>query len=381
MRFLLASDSFKHALPAAEACRAMAGGLEDGCAEANIRQVPLADGGEGTAALLAQQAGGKLLPETVLDPLGKPVSAAWGWCGRRRTAYIDLASASGLERLAAGERNPLHTSTFGTGQLIRAALRKGAQTIFLGLGGSATHDLGLGMAAALGCRFLDARGEEVAPRGHSLSRIRQLDTSGLDARLSAARLEVLCDVTHPLTGPEGAAHTFAAQKGAGPAGIERLENGSRRVARLLEEHAGQPIAEVPGSGAAGGSAAGAMALLGGRLRPGVEVVLDEVRIREHLSWCDWVITGEGRLDETSLKGKVVGGLLRAASTLNRPVLVLCGQLALPPQQWTEAGIRAAWSINSGTPTVAEALERTAAGLYGATLAIGRVLCFQTKNFP
>jgi len=381
MRFLLASDSFKHALPAAKACRAMARGLADGCPEVEIRQVPLADGGEGTAALLTQQAGGEGLADLVRDPLGNSVLASWGWIARRRTAYIDLASASGLERLAEGERNPMYTSTFGTGQLIRAALDKGAETIFLGLGGSATHDLGLGMAAALGCRFLDARGSAIVPKGHTLSQIRQLDTSGLDTRLSGVRLEVLCDVRHTLTGPESAARVFAAQKGADPAGIEQLESGSRRLARLLEEHAGRPIAAVPGSGAAGGSAAGAMALLGGRLRSGIEVVLNEVGIQQHLVWCDWVITGEGRLDETSLQGKVVGGLLRAANARSKPVLVLCGRLALPPQTWASAGICAAWSINSGALPLAEALARTPAELYSSTLAISRLLCFRNKNFP
>jgi len=381
MRLLIASDSFKHALPAGEVCRTLARGLSTGFPSALCRELPLSDGGEGTAALLTRNAGGETIRQMVEDPLARPVEAAWGWNAAEKTAFIDLASASGLERLKAGEQQPLHTSTFGTGQLLRAALERGAEKILLGLGGSATHDLGLGMAAALGCRFFDEQDQEVRPNGLALRRIRRFDTRGIAPRWKRIQLMVLCDVDHLLLGPKGAAHTFAPQKGAGPADVDELERGSRQAAKLLEEYTGQPVSTLPGSGAAGGAAAGALALLGGRLHSGIQLVLDQVHIDEHLAWCQLVLSGEGQLDETSLQGKVVGGLLEAAKRHHRPMLVLGGRIDLSARQWSAAGIQAAWSISPGPEPLSEALSQTQSRLFDNAMALGRLMRLKTENLP
>ena len=316
MRVLLAPDSFKGSLGAAEAAAAMARGVE--AAGGGIDLCPLADGGEGTLDVLSgAMPGAEVRQATVTGPLGRPVTARWLLDGT--TAVVELAQAAGLERVPADRRNPRRTTTFGVGELIRHALDAGATELLLTLGGSATNDGGAGCAQALGWRFRDTAGCVHPPiTGGDLARLVAVDGTGVDPRLRACRVRAACDVTNPLCGAHGAAAVFGPQKGADAAAVTALDAGLARLAALCP-HAN---ADAPGTGAAGGMGFGAVAFLGAALEPGIDLVLDAVRFRERASRADLILTGEGRFDATSLRGKVISGVLRGAGAT--PVIALVG---------------------------------------------------------
>ena len=337
LRLLVAPDKFRGSLSAQEAAEAIAAGAAD-AAQAlgralDIRLQPVADGGEGIVAA-ALAAGYRAHPVTVPGPLGDPVKAvlASGRAGDGTVqVVVELASASGLALLPGGRgdaRTALDAGSRGAGELVLAALDDGATRVVLGLGGSACTDGGTGLATALGLRFLDVDGRDLAPGGGALTGLDRIDTTGRDPRLDTVEVVVACDVDNPLTGPRGAAAVFGRQKGAGPAEVAALDDGLRRLADVLRRETGADVATTPGAGAAGGAGAGVMALLGARLVPGTDLVLDLVGFDTALTGCDLVVTGEGSFDAQSLGGKAPVGVARRASAHAVPVVVLAGRVDL-----------------------------------------------------
>ncbi|MGE0028295.1 MAG: glycerate kinase [Thermoleophilia bacterium] len=368
---VVAPAPFKGALPAAAAARAVAAGVRLVIPAIETRVVPVADGGEGTLDALVAAAGGRRRGVAAADPLGRPVEAGLGELPGG-VAVVELAQASGYERLAPAERDPERTGTWGTGDLIRAALDLGARRIVVGVGGSATTDGGLGLVRALGIRALDADGAELEGRGADMARVAALDLSGRDPRLDDVAIQVACDVDNPFHGPRGAAHVFGPQKGASPEAVARLDAGLARLAGVVRAATGTDLQDVPGAGAAGGAAGALHALLGAELVPGARLVLDAVRFRERLEGAALCITGEGRLDETSLAGKAPAAVAAACGEAGVPCVALCGEVGLGPGAARRAGFAAALPIGRAQRPLAEALAATEADLAAAGAAVAGI---------
>lgn len=353
-RVLVAADKFKGSLTAVEVAERVTAGLRRVLPGLEVEALPVADGGDGTVAA-AVAAGFERREVRVAGPLGDEVTAAYAL--REGTAVVEMAEASGLQRLPAGVFAPLTASTYGSGELLRAALDAGARTIVFGVGGSATTDGGAGMLSALGARFLDADGEPVPPGGGGLAELATADLSGLDPRLTEVQLVLASDVDNPLTGPKGAAAVYGPQKGASPDDVAALDTALAHFAKVLEGPVGAKAAEYaasPGAGAAGGIGYGAL-LLGARFRPGIEVMLDVLGFAPALDRADLVITGEGSLDEQTLHGKAPAGVAAAARAADKDVVAVCGRLALPPQTLGRAGIRRAYPLTDAEPDVAKCI--------------------------
>lgn len=357
MKILICPDSFKDALPAAEAARAIACGIARTGNEVVTIECPLADGGEGSLDALIAATGAERRTAEVHDALGRPSRADWGWLPASRTAYVELAEASGLQQLTPSERTALHSTTHGVGELIRAALDAGAEHLLLTLGGSATNDGGAGMLNALGARLLDAEGHELAPGGAALERLVELDLSGLDTRLGGLVVEAAVDVDNPLLGNRGASAVFGPQKGATAADVERLDAALTRFADFAAKALGEDHRDLAGAGAAGGMGFAARAFLGAKLRPGIELVMAQAGFAALLDDADLVITGEGQLDGQSLAGKTPVGVSRAARRRGVPVVVLAGRLAPGWQAAFDEGVTAAFALADGPMALDEALER------------------------
>ena len=322
---VVACDAFKGSVSAARAAAAIARGLLRSLPGLRVEAVPVADGGEGTVEAVVQAAGGRVVPVSVTGPLGRPVEAYLGVLPGG-DVVVEVASACGLPLVPAGRRDPRVTTSYGVGELVRAALDRGARRVIVGLGGSATVDGGAGLAQALGARLLDADGRELGPGGAELGRLARIETDGLDPRLKEAEVVVACDVSNPLHGPEGAALVYGPQKGADPAVARELDGHLRHLAEVIRRDLGVDVANVPGAGAAGGMGAALLAFCRGRLRPGVEVVLEAVGLEARLQEADLVITGEGRLDRQTAYGKAPAGVGRLARRLQVPALALCGSI-------------------------------------------------------
>ncbi|GHJ99563.1 glycerate kinase [Streptomyces sp. Y2F8-2] len=353
-RVLIAADKFKGSLTAVQVAERVATGLRRVVPDLEVEALPVADGGDGTVAA-AVAAGFERREVRVAGPLGHEVTAAFALRGD--TAVVEMAEASGLQRLPAGVFAPLTASTYGSGELLRAALDAGARTIVFGVGGSATTDGGAGMLTALGARFLDAEGEPVAPGGGGLAELARADLSGLDPRLASVDLILASDVDNPLTGPKGAPAVYGPQKGASPDDVETLDAALAHCAKVLEEAIGARAAEyavAPGAGAAGGIGYGAL-LLGARFRPGIEVMLDVLGFAPALERASLVITGEGSLDEQTLHGKAPAGVAAAARAAGKEVVAVCGRLALPPEALKRAGIGRAYPLTEAEPDVARCI--------------------------
>ncbi|MEL7982374.1 glycerate kinase [Vreelandella titanicae] len=359
MNVLLCPDSFKDALSAQDAATAMARGVQRAAPEAHIQVCPLADGGEGSLDALIAATGAERRQLNVQDALGRPRQAAWGWLSDQRTAFIELAEASGLQHLAADERNALHTSTFGVGELLLAALDQGAEKALLLLGGSATNDGGAGMLQALGARFLDQHGEPLPPGGAALNQLASLELDGLDPRLAKFSLEAAVDVDNPLLGERGASAVFGPQKGASPEEVEQLDRALGHFADISTHALSDDYRMLPGVGAAGGMGFAAKAFLNATLKPGIEMIMQQAGMASLLARADLVITGEGRLDGQSLSGKTPIGVSRAAKRLHKPVIVLAGSLGDGWQACFDEGVTAAFALADGPMTLADALPRTA----------------------
>ncbi|WP_031042150.1 glycerate kinase [Streptomyces sp. NRRL F-5650] len=351
-RVLVAADKFKGSLTAVEVAERVTAGLRRVVPDLLVEALPVADGGDGTVAA-AVAAGFERREIRVAGPLGDAVTAAYAL--REGTAVVEMAEASGLQRLPDGVLAPLTSSTYGSGELLRAALDAGARTIVFGVGGSATTDGGAGMLAALGARFLDADGAPVAPGGGGLAALASADLSGLDPRLSEVELVLASDVDNPLTGPKGAPAVYGPQKGATPQDVTALDAALAHFAKVLEQTEGvgaraAEYAASPGAGAAGGIGFGAM-LLGARFRPGIEVMLDVLGFAPALERAELVITGEGSLDEQTLHGKAPAGVAAAARAAGKEVVAVCGRLALPAETLGRAGIRRAYPLTDVEPDV------------------------------
>ena len=359
MNVLLCPDSFKDALSAQDAATAMARGVQRAAPEAHIQVCPLADGGEGSLDALIAATGAERRQLNVQDALGRPRQAAWGWLSDQRTAFIELAEASGLQHLAADERNALHTSTFGVGELLLTALDQGAEKALLLLGGSATNDGGAGMLQALGARFLDQHGEPLPPGGAALNQLASLELDGLDPRLAKFSLEAAVDVDNPLLGERGASAVFGPQKGASPEEVEQLDRALGHFADISTHALSDDYRMLPGAGAAGGMGFAAKAFLNATLKPGIEMIMQQAGMASLLARADLVITGEGRLDGQSLSGKTPIGVSRAAKRLHKPVIVLAGSLGDGWQACFDEGVTAAFALADGPMTLADALPRTA----------------------
>jgi glycerate kinase len=355
MKIVVASDSFKDCLGARAVCETMAAGVREALPEAEIVCVPLADGGEGTADVLMQAMGGQRIVKLVNGPLpGKRVKAGYIWCEQDRIAIVEMAQASGLQRLKLKDRHPLETTSLGTGQLILAAVKKGAQRILLTVGGSATVDLGIGMASALGWQFLGHQGETLEPVGSNLLKVQKIVPPKEPWRVP---VEVLCDVTNPLLGYHGAAQVFAPQKGATRGDVVLLEVGLTQVVSVIKEQFAIDIQGIPGGGAAGGLAAGARVFLNATLVRGIDQVLERTGFQGVIQDADWVITGEGRLDMQSLGGKVVSGVTQACQRKPAKVAVFAGQVDLSEEVCQHHGIDYAMACTPHTLSKSQSLKK------------------------
>jgi glycerate kinase len=325
MRIVVAPQEFKGTLTAQEAAQAMAEGARRALPDAGIDEIPMSDGGPGLVQALISATGGHTIRTNVQDPLGRPVVAEWGLL-EDGSAVIEMAAAAGLWRLGDGERDARVTTTYGVGELIRAALDAGCTRLIVGLGGSATNDGGAGMAAALGARFFDSDGHDLPPGGAMLRRLARIDISRLDSRLAQCEIVAAADVTNPLCGPKGASLVYGPQKGASADTARELDAALRHYASIVERDLGVSVLDASGAGAAGGLGAGMIGFLRAHLRPGIDVVAEAVRLQERLQGADLVLTGEGRLDGQTGYGKTVSGLARLGRECAVPVIVIAGAL-------------------------------------------------------
>ena len=344
MKIVVAPDSFKGSVSALEAAYAIEQGIRRVFPEAVIEKVPMADGGEGTVQSLVDATGGHIHTRRVLAPLGNEVDAKFGILADGETAVIEMASASGLTLVAPDQRNPLLTTTYGTGQLIHAALEAGCRCLIIGIGGSATNDGGVGMAEALGVRSLDADGKQILRGGGNLGQLRSIDITGLHPAIAEAETVVACDVNNPLTGPEGASHVYGPQKGATPEMIETLDECLGHFDEILTETLGRSFNDIPGAGAAGGLGAGLMAFLNAELKLGVDIMIDAVKLEKRVKGASLVFTGEGQLDFQTAFGKTPVGVAKIAKAHNIPVIAIAGGIAEGAEAVYEAGIDAMLGI-------------------------------------
>ncbi len=354
MKIVIAPDSFKDSLSAQGVAEAIALGLAEVWPDAHLIKCPMADGGEGTVESILAACDGELLRTHVRGPLGATVDAAWGWLPQSHTAIIEMAEASGLQLVAPNLRDACTSSTYGTGELIRAALDAGAQRVILAIGGSATNDGGAGAMQALGVKLLDAQDQTLVPGGLALAQLARLDLSEIDPRLAKVRFDIAADVNNPLCGPHGASAIFGPQKGASLAQVEQLDQALEHFAELCAQALDKDVRDEPGSGAAGGLGFAAKAFLGAQFKAGVEVVAELVGLAEAVKGADLVITGEGRFDAQTLRGKTPFGVARIARQHGVPVIVIAGTLGEGYQALYEHGIDAAFALASGPMTLEQA---------------------------
>jgi glycerate kinase len=360
MKIVLAPNAFKESLPAPAIAQAMREGIHAVDPAIECVLIPMADGGDGTLEALVAARQGEFVSVGVHDPLMRPVKAVYGLIDDRRTAVIEMAAASGLRLLEAAERNPLRTTTYGTGELIRDALERGVQNLIIGIGGSATTDAGIGMAAALGFRLLDRQGNEMEPTGRSMKLINRIARDDTHPRLKPVKIQVACDVRNPLLGPEGAAPVYAPQKGADEAMVRELEEGLEQVCRRWEEDFHLHLRDLPGGGAAGGLGAGLVAFCGAELRSGVDLIAEFAGLEAALKGAALVMTGEGRIDESTAYGKVPAGVARLARKHRVPAIALTGNVGENLAPLYEAGLKAILPILIRPMSLPEALENTRA---------------------
>jgi glycerate 2-kinase len=356
MKIVIAPDSFKESMTAMEVCYHVQKGFRKVFPKATYVKIPIADGGEGTVLSIIDATDGKLVKKAVSGPLGSLVDSFYAITGDGKTAVIEMAAASGLHHIPREQRNPLLASTKGTGELILDALdHDGIERIVLGLGGSATNDGGTGMASVLGIKFFDENGEELLMQGDALQKIRSIDVSSIDPRLKHIKIEAACDVTNPLVGPFGASAVFGPQKGATPEMVTLLEKGLNKLGDVIKESMNIDVKDIPGAGAAGGLGAGVIAFLNGRLKAGIETILDIVDFDSTLHEADLVLTGEGRIDYQTIHGKAPIGVAKRAKKYNISVIGLAGGLGEGYEAVYEHGIDAVFSIVNGVSTLDEAL--------------------------
>jgi len=382
MKIVVAPDSFKGSLTAVEACRAISTGLRRVVPQAQIVEIPMADGGEGTVDALVASTSGRRRSVVVCGPLGENVEAEYGILGehpeqdeQEKTAVIEMAAAAGLTLVPAEKQNPLHTTTFGLGQLILDAVDQRCRNIIVGIGGSATNDCGTGMAQALGVRFLDQSGQCITEpmTGRMTGRVRSIEMGDLKPLIKQRNFIVACDVTNPLLGPNGAAHVYAPQKGADARTVQILDANMEHLIHLIEEKVGAELRNVPGAGAAGGLGAGLMAFLDARLQPGVEIVMRYSGFAEKIRSADLIITGEGRVDGTTASGKAISGITASAAVGSIPVVALAGSVGPDIDKDMEMGLKAVLPICPGPMTAKKSMKDAAVLLTDAAERLMRLV--------
>ncbi|MCG9725005.1 glycerate kinase [Vibrio brasiliensis] len=359
MKVVIAPDSYKESLTAMEVATAIESGFKEIMPDAEYIKLPMADGGEGTVQSLVDATGGDIVTVEVTGPLGQPVEGFYGLLGDGSTAVIEMAAASGLHLVEPDERNPLLTTTYGTGELIKAALDRGVDHIIIGIGGSSTNDGGVGMAQALGAKLVDANGVDLPFGGGALADLVSIDLSGLDSRLATVQLEVACDVDNPLCGPKGASHIFGPQKGATPEMVTELDANLAHYAEVIRQTNGKEVINQAGAGAAGGLGAALLGLFDATLRPGISIVMDAVNLAEVVKDADLVITGEGRIDSQTIHGKTPIGVARTAKLYNLPVIGIAGSTAQDCCVVHDHGLDAVYSVVLGATDLPTALKEAA----------------------
>ncbi|WP_312178285.1 glycerate kinase [Pseudescherichia sp.] len=359
MKIVIAPDSYKESLSALDVATAIEQGFREIFPQAEYIKLPVADGGEGTVEAMVAATQGRIVEVTVTGPLGTQVGGFYGLSGDEQSAFIEMAAASGLELVLPEQRNPLITTSWGTGELIRHALDAGVKHIIIGIGGSATNDGGAGMVQALGAKLLDSEGNPLGQGGGALETLARIDISELDRRLHDCRIEVACDVTNPLTGKEGATAIFGPQKGATPEMITRLDAALAHYAELIKRDLDLDVLDLAGGGAAGGMGAALFAFCGAELRQGIEIVTDALHLDRYVAEADLVITGEGRIDSQTVHGKVPVGVAKVAKRYNKPVIGIAGSLTADVGVVHEHGIDAVFSVIYGICTLDDALKNAA----------------------
>ena len=373
MKIVIAPDSYKESLSALEVATAIEQGFREIFPDAHYVKLPVADGGEGTVEAMVAATQGGIIKVRVTGPLGENAEGFYGLSGDEQSAFIEMAAASGLEMVAPSLRNPLKTTSWGTGELIRHALDAGVKHIIIGIGGSATNDGGAGMVQALGAKLLDAEDNPIGMGGGELEKLARIDISELDTRLASCRIEVACDVTNPLTGKEGASAVFGPQKGATPEMIARLDDSLAHYAKIIARDLDIDVLNLEGGGAAGGMGAALYAFCGAELRQGIEIVTDALHLDNHVADADLVITGEGRIDSQTIHGKVPVGVAKVAKRYNKPVIGIAGSLTADVGVVHEHGIDAVFSVIYTVCTLEEALKNAEENVRMAARNIAAVL--------
>ncbi len=356
MRIVIAPDSFKESLSAMQVATAIQQGFSEIYPDAEYVKLPMADGGEGTVVSMIEATNGHYFNEIITGPLGLPVEGVWGLMGDGKTAVIEMAAASGLHHVPPAQRNPLYTTSHGTGELLLAALDHGVERIILGIGGSATNDGGAGMMQALGVSLRDAQGQELEVGGEAIGGLATIDLSGLDPRLANVSVTVACDVNNPLCGPTGASAIFGPQKGATPEMVKTLDSALFCYGSLIEQVTGNAVLHAAGAGAAGGMGAALLGMLNAELRPGIDIVIKALQLDSLIENADLVITGEGRIDSQSIHGKTPIGVARSAKRFNKPVIALAGGLTPDHPVVHDHGLDAVFSVLTQVATLPEALQ-------------------------
>ncbi|MFO7814124.1 MAG: glycerate kinase [Halanaerobiales bacterium] len=358
MKILLAPDSFKDSLTALEVCESIEKGIKNYKSDILVKSLPMADGGEGTVRSLVDATGGKIIKKVVTGPLGKDVKAFYGILGDKKTGVIEMASASGLPLVPQDKRNPSRTTTFGTGELIKATLEHNIEKLIIGIGGSATTDGGVGMAQALGVEFLDKNNKEIGFGGENLKHIDQIKMDNLDQRIKELEILVACDVDNPLYGKKGAAYVYSPQKGADERMVEKLDENLRHFNKVVKEQLNKNVNKIKGAGAAGGLGAGLVAFLDAELKNGIDITLDIVNFDQKIKGVDLIITGEGMLDGQTVYGKTPIGVAKRAKEHHIPVVAVAGSLGEGVEKVLNNGIDSYFSIVDKPDTLEKIISRT-----------------------
>ncbi|OCG50579.1 glycerate kinase [Gilliamella sp. Choc5-1] len=380
MKIIIAPDSFKESLSAIDVANMIKNGFSQVYPDANYALLPVADGGEGTVDAMVNVLNGHKVTVSITDPLGERGLAFYGISDDGQTAIIEMAAASGLERVSLGKRDAKITTSYGTGELIKDALDRGCKRFIIGIGGSATNDGGAGMLQALGVKLLDKFGNQIGYGGVSLSELYKIDITEIDRRIHECEFEVACDVTNPLTGENGASVIFGPQKGASPQDVKLLDANLKHFAKVIKQTFNIDIEYTPGTGAAGGMGAALLVFMNAKLRPGIEIITELLNLDELVQEADLVITGEGRLDHQSINGKVPVGIANIAKKHNKPVIAIVGSLGDKSQAVYPYGISAMFSILSKVSTLSEALDSDTAraNLYNTAMNIALTLKIGNK---
>ncbi|WP_190810703.1 glycerate kinase [Flagellimonas sp. S3867] len=373
MKFILAPDKYKGSLTGQQFCDVVEKGMRRVFPNSDIIHMPLADGGDGTTDVVQHYLQASKVEVMVKDPLFRDIESGYLFSKEKRIAFIEMSEASGYKLLTKSELNCMKTTSLGMGQLIAHAIEQGAGEIVLGIGGSATNDAGMGMASALGYRFLDLKGNQLSPIGEKLIEVVKIDASNVLPELNNVQIKVACDVNNPLFGEQGAAYVYAPQKGASPVDVEFLDEGLQHFAAVVHKEFGIDAQEIPGAGAAGGMGAGTKVFLNAELTSGIDLIKEMADFDKDIDGADWIITGEGQLDGQTLSGKTIDGVVQSAKTKNIPVAALCGSVAVSIDELEAMGLNYVTSIINGIGTLDDAKRRSSENLEQASYNFARFL--------